>query len=251
MDPVTTWALGVAGAVLGKVLPDLISGKIQAARKEEIAQQVELALQQHHFRMEQGILENIEKQVLLRRIMDEIEILSNRDPDLLMTGEELRLKRRTNVRIPFRRQRRIRNAWTTKLQNLQIVIEQRRRELSTSPAQPLSSSPLLYYPEDPNRTEETPFCEDMLTNIPLENHHIGEDPVGDDPVDTSDGIVPSSTTNKQQKQSDLPSRDHFPDDQVTWTPAPLKPVQGRWAKRLQDLETEITLQQAQEDHAHE
>ncbi|HEX8274194.1 MAG TPA: hypothetical protein VF615_16260 [Longimicrobiaceae bacterium] len=186
--------------------------------------------------------------------MDEIEILSGRDPDLLMTDQELRLNRRVNIHIPFHRRRRIQNAWAAKLQNLQTVVEHRRRELDNSSEQSLPENHLPDSPEDFSRPGNAPAHGEIPITIPREDGATEQDP-----PDVSEAIDPPSKMDAGSDEIRLPPdplvpdkpEAPLPDDEVIWNPAPPKPAQGRWAKKLQDLEVQITLQENEEDHVDE
>jgi hypothetical protein len=203
MDPLTAWIVGVASSTLSNILADLFTGKSDRARREEIAQQVALALKQQQFddhgvELEHYRRENHSLTVLLRRVMDEIEILSARDPDLHVTRDYIQLKKTNIVSSPFRRDKREQAALLTKLALLQEIVDERKRELSMSTTQAEGA----LQPIDGSTT----------------------------PVSDSAG-----TQRNEQVMQDSPSDE----PEVVWVQAQENPRGGRWADAIREMEERI------------
>lgn len=114
----------VAKAILAEVIAKLVTGKTKAALKAEISIEVAhqlLKIQENH-------QEDIN--LLKYQVMGEIETLSSRDPNLLVSPEAIKLKK------PFRkplstnpRDKRINNELRIHLTQLDKIVAQGREEL--------------------------------------------------------------------------------------------------------------------------
>lgn len=115
----------VAKSVLSGVISDLIKGQIKKIFKadieKEIADQLLKNAQREH-------LDDI--QAIRRKVMDEIEILSARNPELIVSADEIRLKKPVKIPIiPIGKEKIIEKEIKLRLVELDNIIANRRTEL--------------------------------------------------------------------------------------------------------------------------
>lgn len=133
MDPITL-VLGIASGVLIGVTTDLITGKSKSVRKSEIEKEVSDQLLKKTQEQRQADLLTIK-----RKIMDEVEILAGRNPDLAVSPDDIRL--RTPVKRPiFHRDEAIKKQLISRLETLGEIVVQRREELGL-PLRPEDTTP--------------------------------------------------------------------------------------------------------------
>lgn len=113
----------IAKTVLIKVISDLIADKIKEVRKAEIKKEVAAILQ------EEPLVKQQDLKLLLREVIDEIEILSRRDADLKVSNDyTIKLAKPVRkLRLPLV-EKDINQELYERLQRLDEIIDQRRKE---------------------------------------------------------------------------------------------------------------------------
>lgn len=125
MEPLT-FILGVANSVLSTVIQELITGQRKAARKTEIEKEVSNQLMKRFETVEQE-LKNLQE--LKRKIMDEIELLAERDPTLQLSPNEIQLKKPINKPLSGDTDNFMKREVSSGLNELHKLIAQRQEEL--------------------------------------------------------------------------------------------------------------------------
>jgi hypothetical protein len=245
MEPFTMWALKTAGSVLTKVLPELISGRIRAAHREEIAREVEIIVAEQRRRENHHALDQTAAEYLVRKVFDEIEIIAARDPDLQFGKQGIRLARRRPIVQAFS-QRSVDKAVIQKLTNLQAVVDSRRRELdqgAPAPTHDPGEEPL-------QNLDASARSANLLGSTGGSSGNAGTpltigDHAGDKTITSEDEIKLTLTP-----PGDCASRHEGvaqnPPSGGEWVEVPLP--EGRWSKRLSEMQQRVLLDHVIKDH---
>lgn len=131
-----TFILGLASSVLANVISDLVMGKTKAARKKEIEQHIAAILLTESRHQSQDL------SALLHRVMDEVELLSVRDPDLAITPDAISLAKPLKPPV-FHKEKFVNRQLAKRLTNLNEAVRERRRLLGlpTDESEVLSTQP--------------------------------------------------------------------------------------------------------------
>lgn len=126
MEP-WTFLLGIAQAVLVRVISDLINGRTKKVRREDIRKEVV------HVLGDRSQLDAPDRMQTTSEVLKEIDEISRRNPDLKVNEGDIELTK------PSRRPRFLITPWETKkklrnrLYRLDEIISKRRQELDSSP----------------------------------------------------------------------------------------------------------------------
>jgi len=121
MEPLTL-ILGLANTVLGNILSDFITGKSRTARRSEIEREVALILNQKY-------RERLDVRHVVQEVMREVDILSRRDPDLIVSGDKIELKQPLRRPIAPVDRETVQHELNDRLERLDRIIAERRAEL--------------------------------------------------------------------------------------------------------------------------
>ncbi len=122
MDPMSV-ILGIASSVLSNIISDLVMGKTKAAQRAEVEQRVVARL------LNEARRENINIKAELDLVMEEIFLLSQKSPDLKLSKDEAISLVEPIRAHRVRRKAQLNEVLLARLENLEAITKQRRREL--------------------------------------------------------------------------------------------------------------------------
>lgn len=145
MDPIT-FILGIAGGVLANAVSRLITGKPKSVTRAEIEGEVADRLIRSRTDQHQADLLTIKQ-----KVMDEIEILAGRSSDLVISPEDIQLRKQFR-RPLFHADEALKKELSDRLAALSEIVDSRRLELGL-PLYPTSSVEVA--PETKGESEGT------------------------------------------------------------------------------------------------